>query len=55
MDATSARRAFRRAIDGIDPDAWTPGELRHSFVSILSDRRVPIEEISRLSATAAPA
>ena len=51
MDATSARRAFRRAIDGvagIDPAQWTPRELRHSFVSILSDQRIPLEEISRL-------
>jgi integrase len=27
---------------------WTPRELRHSFVSILSDDGMPIEEISRL-------
>lgn len=27
---------------------WTPRELRHSFVSLLSDDGVPIEEISRL-------
>ena len=33
---------------GIDADAWTPRELRHSFVSLLSDSGVPIEEISRL-------
>jgi integrase len=33
---------------GIDADAWTPRELRHSFVSLLSDGGVPIEEISRL-------
>ena len=28
--------------------AWTPRELRHSFVSLLSDADVPIEQISRL-------
>jgi integrase len=27
---------------------WTPRELRHSFVSLLSDSGTPIEEISRL-------
>lgn len=29
-------------------DEWTPRELRHSFVSLLSDRGVPLEVISRL-------
>ncbi|TXK39143.1 tyrosine-type recombinase/integrase [Nonomuraea sp. C10] len=27
---------------------WTPRELRHSFVSLLSDNGLPLEEISRL-------
>ncbi|WP_211177837.1 tyrosine-type recombinase/integrase [Pseudonocardia acidicola] len=27
---------------------WTPRELRHSFVSLLSDGGMPIEQISRL-------
>ena len=27
---------------------WTPRELRHSFVSLLSDSGVPIKKISRL-------
>lgn len=27
---------------------WTPRELRHSFVSVLSDAGVPLEENSRL-------
>jgi integrase len=31
-----------------DPREWTPRELRHSFVSLLSDADVPIEHISRL-------
>ena len=30
------------------PGEWTPRELRHSFVSLLSDAGVPIEHISRL-------
>jgi integrase len=45
------RRAFRTAIAeaaGVDPKDWTPRELRHSFVSLLSDSGVPLEEISRL-------
>ncbi len=33
---------------GVDPEDWTPRDLRHSFVSILSQSGVPIEEISRL-------
>jgi integrase len=51
LDAADVRRDFRAAIrraPGIDADVWTPRELRHSFVSLLSDSGVPIEEISRL-------
>jgi integrase len=51
LDSADVRRDFRAAIGrapGIDADAWTPRELRHSFVSLLSDSGVPIEEISRL-------
>ncbi len=33
---------------GIDPLEWTPRELRHSFVSVLSDAGVPLEAISQL-------
>jgi integrase len=45
------RRAFRRVLKAAGFDAsgnWTPRELRHSFVSLLSDGGVPIEQISRL-------
>ena len=51
LDAANVRRAFRAAIadtPGLEASEWTPRELRHSFVSLLSDQRVPIEEISRL-------
>lgn len=51
MDAANVRRDFRRAlalVPGLDPAEWTPRELRHSFVSVLSDAGVPLEEISRL-------
>jgi integrase len=51
MAAGNVRRDFRRAqglVSGIDLSEWTPRELRHSFVSVLSDAGVPVEEISRL-------
>jgi integrase len=51
LDHADVRRAFRTAIAGaagVDPRDWTPRELRHSFVSLLSDSGVPLEEISRL-------
>lgn len=32
----------------LDPADWTPRELRHSFVSLLSDAGLSIEDISRL-------
>jgi integrase len=51
LDASHVRRDVRialRGARGIDPQEWTPRELRHSFVSLLSDQGVPIEEISRL-------
>jgi integrase len=28
---------------------WTPRELRHSFVSLMSSSGVPVEEIARLA------
>lgn len=51
LDAANVRRDFRNAIrdaEGVDPKEWTPRELRHSFVSLLSDSGTPLEEISRL-------
>jgi integrase len=36
------------ASPGLNPDDWTPRELRHSFVSLLPDAGLPIEQISRL-------
>ena len=32
----------------MEPKDWTPRELRHSFVSLLSDAGVPVEMISQL-------
>jgi integrase len=49
-DASHVRRSFRAVVGaaGLNPHEWTPRELRHSFVSLLSDADVPIEHISRL-------
>ncbi|MHA6631073.1 tyrosine-type recombinase/integrase [Pseudonocardia sichuanensis] len=50
LDAANVRRGFRRIATaaGLDAKNWTPRELRHSFVSLLSDQGVPIEQIARL-------
>ena len=48
--AGNVRRSFRLvlAAAGLDSADWTPRELRHSFVSLMSDAGVPIEKIARL-------
>lgn len=51
QDSHNVRRSFRsalRLVPGLVPEEWTPRDLRHSFVSILSEHGLPIEEISRL-------
>ena len=50
LDAANVRRAFRRIARGagLDAEAWTPRELRHSFVSLLSSTGLAIEDISHL-------
>lgn len=50
LDAHNVRRSFRRVVAaaGMNAGDWTPRELRHSFVSLLSDSGVPLEHISRL-------
>ena len=50
LDAANVRRGFRRIATaaGLNAAQWTPRELRHSFVSLLSDKGVPIEQIARL-------
>ncbi|MET8984494.1 site-specific integrase [Nonomuraea wenchangensis] len=50
LDAHNVRRSFRDVLKkaGLDPKDWTPREMRHSFVSLLSDSGMPIEAISRL-------
>ena len=48
--AGNVRRSFRSVLAAADlnPADWTPRELRHSFVSLMSDAGVPIEKIARL-------
>jgi integrase len=50
LDAGNVRKMFKRVCKaaGIG-DAWTPRELRTSFVSLMSHRGVSIEEIARLA------
>ncbi|UJW34215.1 site-specific integrase [Saccharothrix sp. AJ9571] len=50
LDAANVRREFRKVVKaaGLNPKEWTPRELRHSFVSLLSDNGMPIEQISQL-------
>jgi integrase len=47
MYATDVRMEFKRITEkaGVGRD-WTPRELRHTFVSLLSDSGVPIEQIA---------
>jgi len=50
QDRHNVLRAFRRVakLAGLEPDDWTPRELRHSFVSLLSDSGVRLEDIADL-------
>jgi integrase len=47
LDAGNVRRSFKRICEaaGVGRE-WTPRELRHSFVSIMSDQGVPLERIA---------
>jgi integrase len=49
LDAANVRRSFRAVCKaaGIGAD-WTPRELRHTFVRLMSDSDVAVEEIARL-------
>lgn len=51
QDPNTALREFRRALKAVPslrPEDWTPREMRHSFVSILSASGVTVEEIADL-------
>ena len=50
LDAANVRREFRAVCRAAKiGDNWTPRELRHSFVSLMSNSGVPVEEIARLA------
>ncbi|MFC6155860.1 tyrosine-type recombinase/integrase [Kribbella jiaozuonensis] len=51
LDAANVRRDFRRVVDltpGLNSADWTPRELGHSFVSLLSEGGLTKEQISLL-------
>jgi integrase len=50
MSAQNVLRDFRKVVKaaGLNAREWAPRELRHSFVSLLSDSGVPLEDIARL-------
>ena len=49
-NANNVLRSFRSIVarTSLTAEEWTPREMRHSFVSLLSDSGVPIENIARL-------
>ena len=47
MDAANVRRDLA-PVSGLNPADWTLRELRHSFVSLLSDAGVPLGDIAQL-------
>ena len=49
-DRHNVLRRFRTVVTsaGLNAKDWAPRELRHSFVSLLSDDGVPLENIARL-------
>jgi len=49
LDAANVRKMFKRVCaEAGTGDGWTPRELRTSFVSLMSQHGVGIEEIARL-------
>ncbi len=57
LDAHNVRRAFRKVVEaaGLVAAEWTPREMRHSFVSLLSASGVALEDIARLVGHSGPA
>ena len=50
LDAANVRRDFKASCKTAKIGKhWTPRELRHSFVSLMSSSGVPVEEIARLA------
>lgn len=49
LDKDNVRRSFQRICKAAGVgEQWSPRELRHTFVSIMSDAKVPIERIADL-------
>jgi len=50
FDSANVRRSFRALCKeaGLDSDEWTPREMRHYFVSLMSEACVPLEAIARV-------
>ena len=49
LDPSHVRRGFRKVcVEAGIGENWCPRELRHTFVSIMSEQGVPVEEIARL-------
>lgn len=50
LDAANVRREFRAVCRDVKiGEDWTPRELRHSFVSLMSSSGLPVEEIGRIA------
>lgn len=50
LDASNVRREFRKITRAAGlGTGWTPRDLRHTFVSLMSADGVPIEEVARLA------
>jgi integrase len=50
LNAANVRREFKAACRAARiGEHWTPRELRHSFVSLMSISGVPVKEIARLA------
>jgi integrase len=55
LDAANVRRGFRSVVTASQIGGnWTPRELRHTFVSLLSASGVPVESTLNWSGTPAP-
>ncbi|MDN5915703.1 MAG: hypothetical protein L0I76_11435 [Pseudonocardia sp.] len=50
LDAANVRRGSHTVLEaaGLDAGEWTPRELRHSFVPLLSDSGMTIDQSARL-------
>jgi integrase len=50
LDAANVTREFRKITEAAGlGQGWAPRDLRHTFVSLMSAGRVPVEEIARLA------